>query len=133
MFTGHPDPLEDPKNGPLEKRKAPHYYIGETRGLLGDSIFVDPLGGLGSSMPRMTMPSKQHYRCRQKSAQIERQTDDDHVLPIACSVPIYTCKKKRVFPRKFGAIIRRTPQHGMREHFPAQVCQQLWAALGSCV
>ena len=32
--------MESPKNDP-------HYYIGEAKGLLGGSTFLDPLGGLG--------------------------------------------------------------------------------------
>ena len=40
-----PEPLKDPKMEPPQYE--PKYYIGETGGLLGGSIFWDPLGGLG--------------------------------------------------------------------------------------
>ena len=44
------DLLKDPKNGTLQS--DPHYYVGETRGLLRGSIFWILLGGLSSRQLR---------------------------------------------------------------------------------
>ena len=45
--TSKPRPLSGSKKWSLPN--DPHYYIGETRGLWGGAIFLDPLGGLGTS------------------------------------------------------------------------------------